>query len=151
MSRSIRLLTALAFSASAIPAVAQSRIDCPAVVETTIAELSAGYPDWNGRMEALARTAAGSACVKAAVNSMAAAPAADPVTETVRATGDEPGASLASAETADGGGETAETAQQSQATQEEEAWHPFKDLKFNEVSARPGKKPYERRRESIDD
>ena len=32
----------------------------------------------------------------------------------------------------------------------DDSWHPFKDIKFNEVSARPGKKPYERRREVND-
>ena len=34
---------------------------------------------------------------------------------------------------------------------EDSSWNPFSDIKFNKVSARPGKKPYERRRESLDE
>ena len=99
-----------------LPALA----DCQAIVERTVAELRAAYPDWDERMETLARTAAGSACVKAGnAGSSAAAP------------GGAQSAAMTSAAVSGDDGEAGGDGD-------------------NEVSARPGKKPYERRREVND-
>ena len=132
-----------------LPALA----DCQSIVERTVAELRAGYPDWDDRLETLARTAAGSACVKAAQpgNRAAATNAAAPAAATPgnKATMTSTAVAAASAESAaDSGAEDGASDESAEKGEEgEEGWTPFKDIKFNNVSARPGKKPYERRRE----
>ena len=120
--------------------------DCQAIVERTVAELRAAYSDWDERMETLARTAAGSACVKAGSPGVSAAapgkaqPSAMSSTAVATAAEDDSGESE----------EKSADAESAAEKDEDDSWHPFKDIKFNEVSARPGKKPYERRREVND-
>ncbi len=111
-----------------LPALA----DCKAIVEQTVAELRIAYPEWTDPMETLARTAAASACVKASgVSSSGTA-----LTSTSIA--------AASSPAADKDDEAEDSAK---SDGEDEGWNPFKDIKFNKVSARPNKKPYERKRD----
>ncbi len=125
-----RTLLAIALMALA-PAGAFA--DCRGIVEATVAELRAAYPDWSPQMETLARTAAGSACVKAgygqSLSSSEVAPAAG-------------------AESTASAGESA--AAKTEGEKKDEGWYPFKDITFNEVTANPTKKPYERRRQDVD-
>jgi len=110
-------LAAVAFVAS--PAADDA---CRPVVAATVAELKAGAAQWGEREAALARAAAGAACVK------------------VRS-GDYAGASMAAAagdgdRPASGDAETAAT---------DGLW-PFEVFERNDVPGSPSKKPYERRR-----
>ncbi len=105
--------------------------DCKAIVDQTLAELRVAYPEWTDPMETLARTAAASACVKA--SAVAGGPA---MTSTAVV--------AANATTA---AEDDEEESESGETEDDEGWNPFKDIKFNKVSARPNKKPYERKRD----
>ena len=115
--------------------------------------MRAGYENWSEEAEQLARAAAGAACVKArqAAPSAASASPGGLNSTAVRARGDSaasgtPAAESASAQADSGSGD----GDAKQKDKDEESWNPFSDLKFNEVSARPGKKPYERRRESTE-
>ena len=135
-------------------ALAQSDLDCRAIATATVAELRAGYENWNDEAEQLARAAAGAACVKASTGiAVQPAPAAARgLTSTaVRPAGAVEETPVAS--TSDTSTETAAVEEESvEEEKKEESWNPFADLKFNKVSARPGKKPYERRREAdLDD
>ncbi len=126
--------------------------DCRAIVANTVAELKAAYPDWDDNMETLARTAAGSACVKAGNSAAAvtspemkerAVPASSQVAPATAApTGTAAASSAAVATTTDEQSSEASSAEK----KDDEGWNPFKDIKFNKVSASPNKKPYERRR-----
>ena len=125
------VLTALLIIAT-LPA--QALADCRDIVASTVAEMRAGASEWNADMERIARTAAGSACVKAGGD------AAVQLRDT------------ALSEAAVSGGDAAEetrgTAAKADAMGEDgEDWHPLQGFKFNRVTGSPGKKPYERRRD----
>ncbi len=121
--------------------------DCRSVVAATLAELKAAYPEWDDSMETLVRTAAGSACVKASTASATPAPLPEAVSgaqiEEQAVSADGMVAPMA-AETTGAATETREAAADSD---DDGGWNPFKEIKFNKVSASPNKKPYERRRD----
>lgn len=100
---------------------------CPRVVADTVAELKAGgSTEWNDELEALLRTAAGSACVKALSGRYGPAQANQLTEEglnTQRAGG-------ANNEAVESGAE--------------------EPLEFKPLSGSPTKKPFERRRTSDD-
>ncbi len=130
--------------------------DCRSVVAATLAELKAAYPEWDDNMETLVRTAAGSACVKAStVEASTAAPAPAPAPAAIPETQLEEQAVSASGAVTPMAVETTTAAAETSASSETAAseadddsdWNPFKDIKFNKVSASPNKKPYERRRD----
>jgi hypothetical protein len=131
----------------ALCAPVQVLADCRDIVDDTLAELRAGATQWNDDMERLARAAAGSACVKAGGNATGGGAAAQIQDQPVPA-----GDDAAVAERAAGQGEDSASASGAKAAgaSEEESWSPFKDIKFNKVSASPNKKPYERRRDVND-
>lgn len=110
---------------------AQALADCREIVANTLAEMRAGAPEWNEDMERIARTAAGSACVKAGGDASGVQRRDAAISEEAVSAGDSEAA--AQAASAEGEGD--------------EAWHPLKGFKFNKVTGTPGKKPYERRRE----
>ena len=127
--------------AMAGPVAAQ---DCGAIAAATVLELKAGAGDgWRTEDEALARRAAGAACVKAR-SGRYATPQSDAektgeidlsVTEGAQ------GASERSTTTA----EAASAAATAEPEGDDSLW-PFGKFKINDVSASPSKKPYERRR-----
>jgi hypothetical protein len=121
-------------------ATAQSEIDCRAIAAATVAELRAGHQGWSDEAEQLARSAAGAACVKASMQLRGDATGSAGLSSTA-VQGAEP-AAVSQADSDTGESTTAE--------EDDSSWNPFSDIKFNKVSARPGKKPYERRRESLD-
>lgn len=106
--------------------------DCREIVANTVAEMRAGASEWNEDMERIARTAAGSACVKAGGDAAGAELRETAISD---AAGSSEGASQSAAAEASAGGA------------EDDDWHPLKGFKFNKVTGTPGKKPYERRRE----
>lgn len=143
--KSALLASALLFATFSAPGAGAA--DCRTIVANTLAELKAAYPDWDDGMDTLARTAAASACVKA---SSATAPAESPVLieeQAVRA--DEAGSTATAVAASPSAAEATASAEADQGGAKEESggWNPFKDIKFNKVSASPNKKPYERRRE----
>ena len=127
--------------------------DCRSVVDATVAELKAAYPEWDDNLEMLARTAAGSACVKASASGQPAVTSSRINEQAVRADGAVMPVADVQETTASTAAASSSEASSSSKTKEssEENWNPFKDIKFNKVSASPNKKPYERRRESKDD
>lgn len=151
------LLAILALSFGS-PVLAQGNADCRAIAAATVAELRAGYAQWSDEAENLARAAAGAACVKASTASQSAGRDASISSAAVRADGVVvPEAAAATADSAvavDGATSQSVAATDStdeKAEKEEESWNPFSDIKFNKVSARPNRKPYERKRHSLDD
>jgi len=147
--KSALLASALLFVTFSAPGAGAA--DCRAIVANTLAELKAAYPDWDDGMDTLARTAAASACVKA---SSATAAAESPALIEERAVpAGEAETTATSTETAVAASASAAEATASaeaetgSAKEEGGSWNPFKDIKFNKVSASPNKKPYERRRE----
>ena len=134
---------------------AQGDTDCRAIAAATVAELKAGYTNWDENAEHLARAAAGAACVKATTAApsraaAASAPQADSQSlssTVVRANGVVEPESVASTPVA----ETSSAAETEAEEKSDESWNPFSDIKFNKVSARPNRKPYERKRHSLDD
>ncbi len=140
---SVACLLSAAFS---LPAAA----DCRSIVSATLAELEAAYPDWDERMETLARTAAGSACVKASTATAVPAPQIEEQAVSASATVAPMAPASASAavvEESNAATETAATEASAAASDDDSGWNPFKEIKFNKVSASPNKKPYERRRD----
>lgn len=127
-----RLLTTLML-ASMLPAQAFS--DCREIVASTLAEMRAGASEWNADMERIARSAAGSACVKAGGDASSMQLRETAISEAAQQDGGAGATTGAAASEAAAAGEG------------EEAWHPMKGFKFNKVTGSPGKKPYERRRE----
>lgn len=125
-----RALTPI-FAAFLLLAPVSALADCKTIVDQTLAELRVAYPEWTDAMETLARTAAASACVKA--SSVAGGPA---MTSTAVV--------AANTSTTSASEEEEET---SESEDDDEGWSPFKDIKFNKVSGRPNKKPYERKRD----
>lgn len=167
-----RSLALLSFALLVSPlTLAQSNTDCRRIAAATVAELRAGYEGWSEEAEQLARTAAGAACVKATLSvqtraagstpgslDSAVVPAAGAPAAGTPAAG-AAGAGMAAGSPAAGPAAVAQAEDQSGEAEEDkteekessESWSPFSDIKFNKVSARPGKKPYERRRESLDE
>lgn len=152
------VLLALGVFLFTVSPLSASAADCRAIVANTLAELKAAYPEWDESMETLVRTAAGSACVKAAAAQPAPAASAPQMQEqAVRADGDvvpmapAPAASTVSSTTvaASEGSADASSSESAEAKADDgdSGWNPFKEIKFNKVSASPNKKPYERRRE----
>ncbi len=146
--KSIPLATAVLLATLLSPGAAAT--DCRAIVANTLAELQAAYPDWDDGMETLARTAAGSACVKASGTTKPATTSTQLRERPVSAGSAAPTA--AGTPVAAAGSAAGDTATSTKTTEEEGegGWNPFKEIKFNKVSASPNKKPYERRREVND-
>ncbi len=141
------ILTAMLTLASGPVALSSAQAaptDCSSVVKATVAELRAGYPDWTPALESVARTAAGSACIKAT----SSAPALS--TTAVKTASSETKAVEQSAAVAEEAAEDETSEAKDSSDKDDDDWNPFSDLKFNDVSGRPGKKPYERRRESVE-
>lgn len=124
-------------AAFTLPAAAD---DCSDIVAATVAEVRAGEPDWDDRAEAIARRAAGAACVKA--TSAATAMAEEPVVDS---------AAAATAATATAAAVTEEQGPDASAIPEEEvndgkAGWKFLGFDVNKVDGSPGQKPYDRKR-----
>ena len=160
-----RSLALLSFAVLVSPlTLAQSNTDCRRIAAATVAELRAGYESWSEEAEQLARAAAGAACVKATLSAQnrAAGTTAGRLDSNVvpaagasaagMATGSPAAGPAAVAQAEDQSGDAGD-AEEDKAEEKESSgsWNPFSDIKFNKVSARPGKKPYERRRESLDE
>ncbi len=96
---------------------------CRPIVAATIAELKAGATQWGEREQAVARAAAGAACVKTMSGNYA-------------------GSSLAAARDA----EADDSAEPAKEGKDDDGWWPFNSARRNDVSASPGQKPYERKR-----
>lgn len=112
-----------------LPAGPVQADECAAVAAATVAELRAGAGDaWTENAEALARQAAGAACVKVRSGRFEAV-ASEPV-----------------AAAADEAGEHRETAPDELEEASGDGLWPFSEFNINDVSASPSKKPYERRR-----
>ena len=130
--------------------IASLLADCKTIVERTVAELRAAYPDWDDRMETLARTAAGSACVKAAQPGNSGA-APENATPAAAAREDKAVMTTTAVAAAGANNEAASDDEEGDsddaAGKDDDGWNPLQDIKFNKVNTRPGKKPYERRRE----
>ncbi len=121
--------------------------DCAAVAAATVLELKAGAGDeWRSEDEALARRAAGAACVKARSGRYA------PVTSEALQPGDNQVLAADGADSAAGAGEASTTAAAGDSAgaaadqKDDDGFWPFGEFKINDVSASPSKKPYERRR-----
>jgi hypothetical protein len=158
MNRTLALVSLASFIISPL-AFAQSATDCRQIAAATVAELRAGYEGWSDEAEQLARAAAGAACVKATLRvqtsaagsapgsfNSTAVPAAGASADSMATAGAAP---VAQAD--DQSGDSAEGESEAKETGNSGSWNPFSEIKFNKVSARPGKKPYERRRESLDE
>ncbi len=153
------VLLALGMLVATLSSLSAGAADCRAVVANTLAELKAAYPEWDESMETLVRTAAGSACVKASAAAQPAAAASAPQMQeqAVRADGEvvpmtpAPAAGVVSSTAVAASEGTAGTASpdaaEAKAEDGDSGWNPFKEIKFNKVSASPSKKPYERRRD----
>jgi hypothetical protein len=166
MHRSI-LLAALAIgfspltlAQSDIKSDIKSDIDCRAIAAATVAELRAGHEAWSDAAEQLARAAAGAACVKATSTSRSVT-RTEGLSSTAVTADDVQPADYANMPAEGSGGEIAAKGVGSDDEKADKgagggddgdsSWNPFSDIKFNKVSARPNKKPYERRRESVDE
>lgn len=148
MDRSTYLATTLASTVLLLlPGMALAG-PCDEVVEDTLAELRAGAAaPWSDEVEALARAAAGSACVKAAsgrYGAEAPAVAQEVVVSTEAAIA--PTVDAASAAAA-GQEATAETAA---ADADDGSWN-IGGLTVRSLSGSPAKKPYQRQREQNKD
>jgi hypothetical protein len=131
-------------TAACTPAWAQADDSCSNIVAATVAELRAGAAGWDEAIEALVRSAAGSACVKAQSGAYVSAPAspAPGAAEDASAevSGNEPAAepeALAAADTT----ETSDAAED-----DGKAGWKFLGFEVNSVTGSPGQKPYERKR-----
>jgi len=133
----VLIVSAALLAAFALPAAAD---DCSDIVASTVAELRAGEPDWDDRAEAIARRAAGAACVKAATAT--AAMAEEPALEN---------AAAGAAATATAAAVTDEQSPDATATPEDEvddgkAGWKFLGFDVNKVDGSPSQKPYARKR-----
>ena len=132
--------------------LAQGDTDCRAIAAATVAELRAGYADWNDDAEQLARAAAGAACVKATTDARPVTSSQSLSSTVVRADGAQQQATVAGSSSSGASGSNGEPANEEQGEKgDDSSWNPFSDIKFNKVSASPSKKPYERRRHSLED
>jgi hypothetical protein len=147
MIRSI-LLAALALGLSPLT-LAQGDIDCRAIAAATVAELRAGYEGWSDEAEQLARAAAGAGCVKATMASRSVTSTQGLSSTVVSADGVGGTGAVEGEVEVEGEGE-AEKGEVSE-KDDDSSWNPLSGIKFNKVSARPNKKPYERRRQSLDE
>jgi hypothetical protein len=158
MNRTLALVSLASFVISPL-VFAQSSTDCRQIAAATVAELRAGYEGWSDEAEQLARAAAGAACVKAtlSVQTSAAGSASRSFNSTVvpaagaSADGVATGGAAPVAQAGDQSGDSADSKSEAKETESSGSWNPFSEINFNKVSARPGKKPYERRRESLDE
>ena len=109
---------------------------CDEVVEATIEEMRAGAGmAWNADMAALARAAAGAACVKAQSGRYAATGAAEVDVESAED----------AASPAGGSDKAAADAAASDSDEANSLW-PFNPGAVKAITGSPGKKPYARRR-----
>jgi hypothetical protein len=115
--------------------------NCSEIVAATVAEMRAGETVWDDRAEAIARRAAGAACVKA--SSLSSPPPAGT---------EEPVAAAAAAGSATATAAAAETAGPDETNVPEEAvddgkagWK-FLGFDVNKVDGSPSQKPYDRKR-----
>lgn len=133
----MRLLTLIAasFAAFALPAAAD---DCSEIVAATVAELRAGETGWDDRAEAIARRAAGAACVKATA---AATTATDgPAAQTDAAAAAAPAVAATQAQDPDA------TAVPEEEADDGKAGWKFLGFDVNKVDGSPSQKPYDRKR-----
>jgi hypothetical protein len=135
------------------PAAGFAADPCREIVTATLAEMRAGAEDWNEQTEALARSAAGSACVKAVSGGYLTTPAAQalPAAEGARTDQDDTTVTVAEAEaeaTTAGLDPDAEVTEgeTEEAPEDGKAGWKFLGFEVNDVDSNPGKKPYERRR-----
>ena len=133
--------TVIVTTTLAAPAIAHADDTCHDIVSATVAELSAGAAGWDAAIEALVRSAAGSACVKAlsgAYESATAAPAPD-----VQEDGSE---ALAAMETVDQSEALVAADTTEDVSEDGKAGWKFLGFEVNAVTGSPGQKPYERKR-----
>lgn len=134
--------TVIVTTTLAAPAIAHADDTCHDIVSATVAELSAGAAGWDAAIEALVRSAAGSACVKAlsgAYESATAAPAPDVQEED----GSE---ALAAMETGDQSEALVAADTTEDVSEDGKAGWKFLGFEVNAVTGSPGQKPYERKR-----
>ena len=124
--------------AIALPAAAE---DCSDIVAATVAELRAGETAWDERAEAIARRAAGAACVKA--TSARTAVAEEPVTQSVA--GETAAASTAAVAATESEGPDATAIPEEESDDGKAGWK-FLGFDVNKVEGSPSQKPYERKR-----
>jgi hypothetical protein len=130
------LLTAvLAAAFISTPTLADS--DCPEIAAATVAELRAGAATWDAGIEALVRSAAGAACVKAqagahggTAEAAADVEEAEPLEEPTVTADQNDAVAAVQAPDEDGG----------------KAGWKFLGFEVNSVTGSPGEKPYERKR-----
>ena len=135
-------------TAACAPAWAQADDTCSNIVAATVSELRAGAAGWDEAIEALVRSAAGSACVKALSGTYVSAPVSAPVSSapdiaenaSAEVSENEPAAEPEALAAAD----TTETSD----AEEDDGKAGWKVLGFevNSVTGSPAQKPYERKR-----
>ena len=133
--------TVIVTTSLAAPAIAHADDTCHDIVAATVAELSAGAAGWDAAIEALVRSAAGSACVKAlsgAYESATSAPAPD-----VQEDGSE---ALAAMETGDQSEALVAADTTEDVSEDGKAGWKFLGFEVNAVTGSPAQKPYERKR-----
>jgi hypothetical protein len=131
------VLAPLLFAAS----LSAAADNCSEIVAATVAEMRAGETGWDERAEAIARRAAGAACVKASSMSSTSPPGTE-----------EPFAEAASAGPVTATAAAAETAGPDETDVPEDAvddgkagWK-FLGFDVNKVDGSPSQKPYDRKR-----
>jgi len=137
----LSLLTAtLTITFFSAPSLAES--DCSEIAAATVAELRAGAASWNTDIEALVRSAAGAACVKArsGSNRTTVEPATGEAPEALQAP------TVAAAENAAAEGNAAADAEAATNADDGKAGWKFLGFDVNSVTGSPGEKPYERKR-----
>jgi hypothetical protein len=125
---------------------------CDDIVSDTVAEMRAGAAaSWSADAERLVRAAAGSACVKAASTRYGLGPDGASTTgqRKVNTQEDSAGATATDAARGDVSDNTAQTGEAS-VDRDDGSWS-MGGLTFRSMSGSPGKKPYERQRESNED
>ncbi len=133
------LLTLLLIAMSSALSAAMAADSCQDIVAATIAEMRAGESAWDARSEELARTAAGSACVKAmSIGKLTTDSAAAPASVAAGS------AAVTNSETAAQPGPAAADAEEQ--PEEGKAGWKFLGFDVNTVDGSPSKKPYERKR-----